>query len=1640
MSLITFPNQEKGIAVWDSGATRTLISQTTVDRNAYLRSIAQVKLDRPVDFTVGGGDVIRARTSLAFKITLQGHTFVINAHVVSCIGGVDLLIGTKALHELEANLCFRTRTIRFKQSGPLVKLTRNITIKPGETKIVTIRGNLPELLRSAELYFKPTRYFSQYTNELILVKMHQGTTLIAMHNFSNKTRRLNNVKPVGTFLVRQFGNVPITLNNYLDTDASSLHCGCYSAKTHHTGRVSETAPSPSETTPTSTHYKAMSPQTLSNRRRATHNRKREQFPYLDPDDPRLYMEDFDILKRDISLKDHCMEDAVLDRFWNTMNRVKEAFSLHDEIGECPRLQIHLKLKDESPFYIRPYSVSPEKKLLIDREVEKLRLMGVLEYSTGSYVSPMLLLKKRDGSYRLCADLRVLNTKIAPLHYSTPLLKDALQTLGNSCARVISTIDIKHAFYSLKVHRESRKYLGICPYPGARTLRYKRLVQGLNVSPTEWSDVIQEILSEIPNSQDFCLGIADDILIFSKDGSQHLAAIESVLAALAKNGLKVSLKKCQFFRRSLQYMGHTIRTDGKHPSIVAEKSKIEAITKLPVPKTKRQLKGYIGMVAYLSMYLCDLQTLLIPMHKLVRKTSPWIWSDEVDANFREINRRLIESPVLTLPSPTGAYTIYVDTSRVGTGSCLTQVQHGKECIVGYYSKQLPDAAARYSVSELECSGLLTNISAFRYILQDKHFTAVTDHSCLVQMASAQKELPTLRLNKFFEKLSHYDFDLCYKKGVELVISDFLSRNPTTAYDDLRHVAFIHQESKNGSPPRKANGQDGTMRVPRRNESAYVVTRSQARAAGDIVTGEGLLPVTRRTRVLTRAVEKEGTEPTLEVDNQANEFSPAPADELPAPIDDVLEHEVEFTVPAAEKCLDLMEGVQRERLRPAPRLEDIQQERLQPAPRYELRSRPLPPSLPTQLTDIKQGFNDPFHFRQLAKPLPVDAHAAVTTAAPEDWLFEEGKALFKPGDDYDLFYKSLPKQDDLVRMTNAIRKRMITDTHLPFDKARLAVEQTSDPFFGPIYNYLKNDHLPNTMRSRKRIKALSEDFVLADDILFKVSWKLEGDPSTPAVALVCIPTTLESRIFHAEHDGLFSNHLGISKVMATMNGRYYIRGLFNKLNHYIRSCVSCQQRKTPKDAVTEREYHVRIPSNYTPFSTLYADIKYMYPSSSGNKYMLVCVDDVTRFVEAIPLSRLDSQNIAEVFLRRIIFRYGPPRTIVLDEAASFLSQIAAYLWQAVGTRVICISPMNHGSSPVERSIGSLSTLIASNLHGTGKNWDLYIEACLYSHNSHVVPRTGYSPYYLVHMRPPPNLCNLDFQPLSDVKNSYRDYVEFMKQRLQFVGKTSLQIQERLQQRQAEEQKARVARPSQFREGLIVYLFAPSASSVHTNSLKFKSTYLGPLVVHTMMSNDKAILCDITGRILRGIYHVNRLKPAFIRTSTGSVGNMAELRKEYNKAELAEIQKTPLSAGDLLADERVLLYRHQAVGNRDNEVMGLDVCDTHLQFVGDGNVNNIDEHLYLSNATTNSGLASKQVLTPKQQRRELRRMGNFPEEGTVLSASKYRIKSGHMEIYVKFDYGRKTGGFWFTPEDHPEVYRDIREHLKTGKRIVGDLRKIC
>jgi hypothetical protein len=193
------------------------------------------------------------------------------------------------------------------------------------------------------------------------------------------------------------------------------------------------------------------------------------------------------------------------------------------------------------------------------------------------------------------------------------LRDALQIIGSRESKVLSVIDIKHAFYYLKIAPESQKYLTIAPYPGARTYQYVRLAQGLNLSPTLFHDKIATILDEIPEFRTFGLHIADDIILFSQNIEEHEKHLELLLTKLIEYGLKVSLEKAALFRKEVKYMGHIIITDDEGVKIQAEKSKIEAIEWIKIPTTVKELKSFIGMVTYLSIYLKDLQLLLKPLH-------------------------------------------------------------------------------------------------------------------------------------------------------------------------------------------------------------------------------------------------------------------------------------------------------------------------------------------------------------------------------------------------------------------------------------------------------------------------------------------------------------------------------------------------------------------------------------------------------------------------------------------------------------------------------------------------------------------------------------------------------------------------------------------------------------------------------------------------------------------------------------------------------------------------------------------------------------------------------------------------------------------------------------------------------------------
>ena len=184
---------------------------------------------------------------------------------------------------------------------------------------------------------------------------------------------------------------------------------------------------------------------------------------------------------------------------------------------------------------------------------------------------------------------------------------------------------------------------------------------------------------------------------------------------------------------------------------------------------------------LSTICPDLQTSLKPIVKLTRKGRPFVWGQEQERGFKEVKLRLTNPPVLHLPKAEGRFILYSDSSIEDTGSSLWQMQEGKARLIGYASKTLPEACSRYSVTELEMTGLLLNMNLWKNLLKDREFDAAVDHVAVAQIMKAKTEPATTRIMRLLDRLSVYSFNLYYVKGRDMILADYLSRSRSKDID-------------------------------------------------------------------------------------------------------------------------------------------------------------------------------------------------------------------------------------------------------------------------------------------------------------------------------------------------------------------------------------------------------------------------------------------------------------------------------------------------------------------------------------------------------------------------------------------------------------------------------------------------------------------------------------------------------------------------------------------------------------------------------------------------------------------------------------------------------------------------------------------
>ena len=221
----------------------------------------------------------------------------------------------------------------------------------------------------------------------------------------------------------------------------------------------------------------------------------------------------------------CLNKEEKLKVMDMLYKYKEAFNLRDEIGTCPNIEVKIEVTDKSPFFIRPYHVREEDKVVIDKEMKRLCYMGIPKEGFLTYSNlVMLISRKLTKDKRVMTDFRHLNGRIAENNLAYPLVRDTFSVLGNLKCEVLSVLDLKDPFHSLRLSENSRKYCGILPYFGSSSDLYQRMSMGLNISPSIWQSYINAILDCL-QSKKYCEAIMDNFILCTPSKESHMNILD-----------------------------------------------------------------------------------------------------------------------------------------------------------------------------------------------------------------------------------------------------------------------------------------------------------------------------------------------------------------------------------------------------------------------------------------------------------------------------------------------------------------------------------------------------------------------------------------------------------------------------------------------------------------------------------------------------------------------------------------------------------------------------------------------------------------------------------------------------------------------------------------------------------------------------------------------------------------------------------------------------------------------------------------------------------------------------------------------------------------------------------------------------------
>ncbi|KAH7711359.1 gagpol and env protein precursor [Aphelenchoides avenae] len=468
-----------------------------------------------------------------------------------------------------------------------------------------------------------------------------------------------------------------------------------------------------------------------------------------------------------------------DKMILLFERFNDCFALSDfELGTTHLFEHEIELAEGTKPIAQPGRPVPLAfRRPLKEMIDQYKQMGVIKDSKSEWSSPVVLVRKKDGSIRMCVDYRRLHKVIKLSQYPMPNINVMLQSLVGK--KSFTTCDLHSGYWQIPLSSKAKELTAFSTLGGH--WEFNVLPFGLSNAPGGFERAIEKIFEEDLGKTVFIY--LDDILIATDTLEEHLQVVEKVLAKLREYNLRLKPKKCAFLKTETAFLGHVISAEG----LKVDAEKIEKLLAYPVPQSMTDVRSFLGFANYYRQFVRNFTLLSKPIRDVLAG-SQFQWTDKEQRAFEELKKRMSCTPVLAQPDVEAAisgvkpFILYTDASKDGVGAVLHQVgPDGKEHPIAFASKSCSKAERNYAITDLEALALIFALEKFKYFLLGTHVIARTDHQPLVSLFK-RRDLSGRAHRWALEIQEWNNLKIEYIPGRKNVVADALSRNVEVSTKD------------------------------------------------------------------------------------------------------------------------------------------------------------------------------------------------------------------------------------------------------------------------------------------------------------------------------------------------------------------------------------------------------------------------------------------------------------------------------------------------------------------------------------------------------------------------------------------------------------------------------------------------------------------------------------------------------------------------------------------------------------------------------------------------------------------------------------------------------------------------------------------